>query len=154
MARQKTAPPPRAEDVYDSLFGSEKFRGFILKPSSVKRVWNSSNMKEEFILIFQEFFKPKSSLEPEKVEYNEINIFSEYQLYNLVFAKNQLMYNDYKSSLLLNLCWRLLEFNVDGPSFSDLDSVQADRPLSHNHRISTSSTVGRSNLGGFNKSSI
>lgn len=35
-------------------------------------------MKEDLIAIFQEYFKPKSSLEQEKVEYNEINIFSEY----------------------------------------------------------------------------
>ncbi len=49
------------------------------------------------------------------MEYNEINIFSEYQLYNLTFAKNELNLDDYRSAILLNLCWKLLEFNPDGP---------------------------------------
>ena len=41
-------------------------------------MWDSSHMKEDIILRFQEFFKPKSSIETEKVEYNEINIFAEF----------------------------------------------------------------------------
>ena len=35
-------------------------------------------MKEDLIAIFQDYFKPKSSIEQEKVEYNEINIFAEF----------------------------------------------------------------------------
>jgi len=35
-------------------------------------------MKEDIIVRFQDFFKPKSSIEQEKVEYNEINIFAEF----------------------------------------------------------------------------
>jgi hypothetical protein len=71
-------------------------------------------MKEDLILIFQDYFKPKSSIEQEKVEYNEINIFAELQLYNLIFAKNELLVNNYKASMILNLFWKLLEFNPDG----------------------------------------
>ena len=92
---------PVEEDSNDLIYGQDKFRGLILKPSLIKKIWTSSNMKEEFIHIFQDFFKPKSSLEQEKVEYNEINIFSEYQLYNLVFAKNQLIFDDHKAAMLL-----------------------------------------------------
>lgn len=73
-------------------------------------------MKEDLILIFQEHFKPKSSIEQEKVEYNEINIFSEYQLYNLIYAKNELLLSNYKCGVLLDKFWQLLEFNTDGPN--------------------------------------
>lgn len=51
-------------------------------------------MKEDLIHVFQAHFKPKSSIEPEKVEYNEINIFAEFQLYNLMFCKNELLLGD------------------------------------------------------------
>ena len=50
------------------------------------------------------------------MEYNEINIFAEFQLYNLIFAKNELLVNSYKASMILNLFWKLLEFNPDGPA--------------------------------------
>jgi hypothetical protein len=51
-----------------------------------------------------------------------MNIFTEFQLYNLVFAKNELIFDDHKASLLLHLFWRLLEFNPDPPiTTSELD---------------------------------
>jgi hypothetical protein len=58
-------------------------------------------MKEDISAIFKEFFKPKSSIEQEKVEHNEINIFSEYQLHNLIFAKNELLLDHNRSAVLL-----------------------------------------------------
>ena len=72
-------------------------------------------MKEDLIAILQDHFKPKSSIEQEKVEYNEINIFSEYQLHNLIYAKNELLLTSPKCALLLHQFWRLLEFNPDAP---------------------------------------
>ena len=99
-------------------------------------------MKEELSHIFTEYFKPMSSLEQEKVEYNEINIFSEYQLYNLVFAKNELMFSFHKAALLLNLCWRLLEFNPDPPQIADLLSELGDGTAASG-RLNTTSTIGR-----------
>jgi hypothetical protein len=56
-----------------------------------------------------------------KVEYNEINIFAEFQLYNLIFAKNELLFDNIKTSVLLNLFWKLLEFNPDGPQTEEDD---------------------------------
>ncbi len=107
----------RTEDPYDVVHGNDKYKTFIIKPSSIKKVWGAgSNMKEEIFNVFYEHFKPKSSLEPERVEYNEMNIFSEFQLYNLVFAKNELLLDDYKSAMLVNLFWRLLEFNPPEPT--------------------------------------
>jgi len=66
------------EDIYDEAFGEDRFRRFIIKPSHIKRIWAGSNMKEELFNVFHEQFKPKSSLEPERVEYNEKNFLSEF----------------------------------------------------------------------------
>jgi hypothetical protein len=35
-------------------------------------------MKDEIFGVFHEHFKPRSSLEPERLEYNEKNFFSEF----------------------------------------------------------------------------
>lgn len=106
-------------------------------------------MKEELFHVFSEHFKPKSSLEQEKVEYNEINIFSEYQLYNLTFAKNELSLDDHRTSVVLNLCWRLLEFNVD----ADTPPYVEERPKS-SVRIDTTSTLGGPNRGTYEKPAL
>lgn len=49
-----------------------------MKPIHIANVWDSSKMKEDLIEIFIDHFKPKSSIEQMKVEYNEINIFAEF----------------------------------------------------------------------------
>ena len=51
-----------------------------------------------------------------KVEYNEINIFAEFQLHNLIFAKNELLFDNIRAAVVLDLFWNLLEFNPDGPT--------------------------------------
>ena len=66
------------EDIYDEAFGEDRFKRFIIKPSHIKRIWAGSNMKEELFNVFHEQFKPRSSLEPERVEYNEKNFLSEF----------------------------------------------------------------------------
>lgn len=68
------------------------------------------------------------------MEYNELNIFSEFQVYNLTFAKSELMMDDHKACIILNLFWRLLEFNAD--------PVPA-QPVAEENRINTSSTMNR-----------
>ena len=70
-------------------------------------------MKELVFRIFLEHYRPKTSYETEKVEYNEINIFAEFQLYNLLFCRNELQLNCTKTAVILNLFWQLLEFNAD-----------------------------------------
>lgn len=70
-------------------------------------------MKEDLAELFKAYFKPKSSIEQEKVEHNEINIFAEYQLHNLIFGKNELMMDHNKCAVLLNIFWNLLEFDPD-----------------------------------------
>ena len=111
-------------------------------------------MKDELFSIYHEYFKPKSSLEPEKVEYNEKNFFSEFQLYNLVFSKNDLLFDDYKSAILLNVFWRLLEFSVPDSNNSPRNSPTKHLEVPLNQiRINTTSTMneGRSRTQGVDR---
>ena len=68
-------------------------------------------MKEEIIAFLQDLFKPESQFEQEKVEYNQINILAEYTHYNMIFAINELMFDEFKVAIVLDIFWKLLEFN-------------------------------------------
>ena len=39
------------------------------------------------------YFRPKNSYDPERVDYNALNILAEYQTYNLEYLKNELDLN-------------------------------------------------------------
>ena len=59
------------------------------------------------------------------MEYNEINILSEYQVYNLIFAKQELLLDDRLCAYFLEVMWRLLEINNDGsPSDSRVPAAE------------------------------
>lgn len=70
-------------------------------------------MKDEIVKYFQEKYKPKSQYEAEKVEYNQINILAEQVQYNMIFAKNELLYDNIKAAMFVDIFWRLLEFDPD-----------------------------------------
>jgi hypothetical protein len=40
------------------------------------------------------YFKPRTSYEPERIEYNALNILADYQCYNLEFSKNEMNLSD------------------------------------------------------------
>jgi hypothetical protein len=85
----------------------------MLRPSSIRDIWKNEKVKKAMFNYMTEYFKPRSSYEPERVEYNALNILVEYQVYNLEFAKNDLHLTDFQSALVLDLFWRLLEFDPD-----------------------------------------
>ena len=37
-------------------------------------------------------------------------------MYNIIFAKNELMFDDFKVAVVLDIFWKLLEFNPDEPA--------------------------------------
>ena len=41
---------------------------------------------------------------------------AEYVLYNIVFAKNELMYDEFKVAVIVDMFWRLLEFDPEDPN--------------------------------------
>lgn len=86
---------------------------FIISASTCKDVWSKSRPKAALLDYLTWYFRPKSSLEPERVDYNALNILADYQLYNIEFAKNELTLNDKQSACVLDLFWKLLEFDPD-----------------------------------------
>ena len=42
----------------------------------------------------QWYFRPRNSYEPERIDYNALNILAEYQTYNLEFCRNELDLGD------------------------------------------------------------
>ena len=99
------------ENLELKLIGAGKINKFVFKPSDVKRLWASNRVKEEIILFLQDLFKPDSQFEQEKVEYNQINILAEYTYYNMIFAKNEMMFDEFKTAVVLDIFWKLLEFD-------------------------------------------
>jgi len=47
------------------------------------------------------------------VEYNHINILSEFILYNIIHAKNELIFDEFKVAMFCDLFFKLLEFDPD-----------------------------------------
>ena len=73
------------------------------------------------------YFRPRNSYDPERVDYNALNILSEFQCCNLEFCKNELNLNDKQSAIVLDLFWNLLEFDPDEKSVEkDIDMKGAD----------------------------
>jgi hypothetical protein len=90
-----------------------QFSGAIIKPTDVFTIWNHSKVQQAILDHIANHFKPKNSYEPERVDYNCINIFAEYQNCNLNFAKNTLFLNDCQTANLLDMFWCLLEFDPE-----------------------------------------
>lgn len=108
-----------ASDVTElelKLLAAGKISDFVLNPSDIKRIWRANRMKEAIVKFLQDLYKPASQFEEEKVEYNKINILAEYQLYNMTHFKNELMMDDYKVAVCLDIMWRLLEFYPESSS--------------------------------------
>ena len=75
MDPEEEEPKKLEEELHEPVEESETF---ILSASKVQHVWTSPRPREALVEVMQEHFRPKSSLEDEKMEYNEINILSEY----------------------------------------------------------------------------
>ena len=50
----------------------------IIKPSTVAQCWSKGKVKLAVLEHLQWYFRPRSSYEPERVDYNCLNIFAEY----------------------------------------------------------------------------
>lgn len=84
----------------------------MLSPQIVQKAWQDQTQVKKYLIgFFQDYYKPKSSFEQEKVEYNQINILAEYQTYNLFFCKTKLLLDNHKTAVVLDIFWKLLEFN-------------------------------------------
>ena len=92
------------------------FDSYMIKPSNLRDIWSISQVKKKMFEYIQWYFRPKNSYEPERVDYNALNILAEYQTYNLEFVKNELDLNDEQTANVLQALWSLLEFDPDEKS--------------------------------------
>ena len=103
---------PEAPSYHDAL-ADTFYMDAILNPSTIASIWSKSKSKQAMLERLQWFFRPRNSYEQERVDYNCLNIFAEFQTYNLQFAKNELYLSDRQCANVLDLFWRLLEFDPD-----------------------------------------
>ena len=66
----------------------------MLKPANIKQIWSGFKVHKAMFDFMQFYFRPRNSYEPERVDYNALNILAEYQTYNLEFLKNELDVTD------------------------------------------------------------
>ena len=93
--------------------GHAYFHRVMLKPSDIRQIWSGFKVQRAMLQFMQHYFKPRSSIEPERVDYNALNILAEYQTFNLEFVKNELDLSDEQTANVLDALWQLLEFDPD-----------------------------------------
>ena len=94
------------------------FEQYILKPSNLADIWSTFKVKNNMLNFLQWYFRPRSSFEPDRVDYNALNIIAEYQTYNLEFLRNEMDLSDDQCANVLHGLWTLLEFNPDEKSIT------------------------------------
>jgi hypothetical protein len=80
----------------------EPWESFIIQPSLVEELWRSARPKEALIDHYSKHFNPEGNVDEDQMDYNELNIIAEFQIYNLVFAK-ELLLDDTQISYLLEV---------------------------------------------------
>ena len=98
----------------------------MLKPSNLVSIWSIFKVKKGMFEFMQWYFRPKTSFDTERVDYNALNILAEYQTYNFEFLKNELDLNFDQCTNVLEALWALLEFDPDEKSIErDHDAEEA-----------------------------
>ncbi len=99
----------------------------IIPAETVALIWSKSRPKQALLEHLTWYFRPKSSLDPERVDYNALNILADFQLYNMEFAKNEICLNDHQTASILDLFWQILEFDPDEtPSKAEIVQFHQD----------------------------
>ena len=92
------------------------FAAYMIKPSNLRDIWSTFKVKQAMLDYMTWYFRPKNSYDPERVDYNALNILAEYQTYNLEYLKNELDLNFDQCANVLQALWNLLEFDPDEKS--------------------------------------
>jgi len=98
----------------------DAYSEFIIKPEHIQQIWENPKPKEFIIEMLQTYFKSKKLLY--MIEYNELNILAEYQLYNILFSKEKLALKDENTAFLLHILWRILEVEASATSENEDES--------------------------------
>lgn len=86
----------------------------IIQSEQIDQIWNTEDPLEFVYEIYTSYFNPSHSHEYDLVDDNTIKFLSEFQIYNLIFCKNDLKLNDDQCAEVLDILWCLLAVNQDG----------------------------------------
>ena len=64
----------RAQEFEDDVC----FDQYMIKPSNIKDIWRTFKVKKAMFEFMEWYFRPKTSYEPERIDYNALNILAEY----------------------------------------------------------------------------
>lgn len=116
------SPEALQDEIDDRLF---EFA--VIKPSHLTKFIRTFKKKKAIQDHLGWYFRPRSQFEPERVDYNCLNILAEYQCYNFEFAKDTLELNKRQTANVLDVFWQLLEFNPDSEDAECGDQLQKER---------------------------
>lgn len=86
----------------------------ILSVDHIDQIWNAKNPLADLFHVYTSFFNPSMSHDYWQVDDNKIKFLAEFQIYNLIFCKNDLKLSDEETWEVLDIMWNLLAFNQDG----------------------------------------
>ena len=89
----------------------------ILATEDITPLWESEDPLTELFNIYSSFFNPSHDPEYEVVDDNKIKLIAEFQIYNMIFCKNDLKLGDSQTAEVLHLLWNMLSFNQDGTMY-------------------------------------
>ena len=67
-----------AKNLGEAFDDNVCFNNVILKPSNIGSIWLTFKVKKSMFDYMQWYFRPRNSYEPERVDYNALNILAEY----------------------------------------------------------------------------
>ena len=86
----------------------------LINPEQVETIWNAEDPLNELFQLYTTFFNPEHDDEYDVVDDNKIKFIAEFQIYNLIFCKNDLHLDNKQTSEVLEMLWNLLAINQDG----------------------------------------
>lgn len=95
----------------------EPMRQKLITTEDISPLWDSEDPLTELFEIYSSFFNPSHDPEYEVVDDNKIKIIAEFQIYNMIFCKNDMKLNDSQTAEVLDLLWNMLSFNQDGTMY-------------------------------------
>ena len=98
----------------------------ILSEQQIEQVWNSSSPLQDLFGIYSLYFNPSNDPEYSIVDDNKIKFLSEFQIYNLIFLKNDLKLEYSQIVYVMDLLWNLLAINQDGTINDQAISAQGN----------------------------
>mmetsp|Transcript_26990 Transcript_26990/g.26912 ORF Transcript_26990/g.26912 Transcript_26990/m.26912 type:complete len:94 (+) Transcript_26990:29-310(+) len=92
MPKKEAVKEEEPEDVVGEVEEPQEPTGpqNLISPSQVASIWESQDPLDDLFKIYTLFFNPTLSDDYDTVDDNKIKLLAEFQLYNLIFCKNDL----------------------------------------------------------------